>query len=160
MGVSRRIDLTGQRFGHVVVLREFAINKHRETMWLCRCDCGTEFVKRGWQLRSGNVQDCGCATWDLAPKKKKRKPIVDSICWDCIRSAAPPALQCSWDKRLELPEGAEVVVKKTVYGDTLMVTKCPLFLSLKAQEYREMLAAEREKVATNYEKRVINERKH
>lgn len=55
----RLIDLTGQRFGRLVVLRRVA-NLGKQPRWLCRCDCGTETEAAGGNLRDGNVQSCGC----------------------------------------------------------------------------------------------------
>jgi len=53
------IDLTGERYGRLVVL-ERAPNDGRRTMWRCVCDCGTEVVVRAENLRSGNTKSCGC----------------------------------------------------------------------------------------------------
>lgn len=36
------IDLTGQRFGILTVIRRVENNKWNETTWLCQCDCGKE----------------------------------------------------------------------------------------------------------------------
>jgi len=54
-----RIDLTGQRFGRLVVQRE-ADRKHGEVAWLCRCDCGNEVIVTGYKLRHGHTRSCGC----------------------------------------------------------------------------------------------------
>jgi len=47
------IDLTGQRFGKwfVVSKAQSPIGYERQKFWLCRCDCGTEQVRKGGQLR-------------------------------------------------------------------------------------------------------------
>ena len=42
--MGSKIDLTGQRFGRLVVQRE-AESKHNEATWLCRCDCGNVTVE-------------------------------------------------------------------------------------------------------------------
>ena len=56
---KRLIDLTGQRFGKLVVIsRESRYN--RNTTWRCRCDCGKETVVRGDVLKRGTTQSCGC----------------------------------------------------------------------------------------------------
>ena len=53
------IDLTGQRFGRLVVLqRAKTINKR--TKWLCKCECGNEVVVEAYNLRVGHTQSCGC----------------------------------------------------------------------------------------------------
>jgi hypothetical protein len=49
------IDLTGQRFGHYLVL-SFA-GDHR---WNCVCDCGNHQTLKSDTLRSGEAQSCGC----------------------------------------------------------------------------------------------------
>lgn len=53
-------DLTGQRFGRLLVIEETGRNKHNAVMWLCRCDCGTEKAVRAYGLRSGKTRSCGC----------------------------------------------------------------------------------------------------
>ena len=54
------LDMTGQRFGRLVVL-ERAENGHRgKVYWQCRCDCGKETSVRGDHLRYGFVRSCGC----------------------------------------------------------------------------------------------------
>ncbi len=55
------IDLTGRRFGRLVVI-ERAENDKRggKVRWACLCDCGTERIVRGALLRNGESQSCGC----------------------------------------------------------------------------------------------------
>jgi hypothetical protein len=52
-------DLTGQRFGRLVVLKE-AEKIARKTAWFCLCDCGTEIIVRAHGLLSKNSTSCGC----------------------------------------------------------------------------------------------------
>ena len=60
MSYSRKkLELTGQRYGRLVVLRQ-AENIGKRTAWLCRCDCGNEVVVRTDRLRSGHTTSCGC----------------------------------------------------------------------------------------------------
>ena len=53
------VDLTGQRFGRLLVISRSA-NIRNEAGWLCRCDCGKEKEVRGYHLRRGLTQSCGC----------------------------------------------------------------------------------------------------
>ena len=55
--LRKRLDLTGQRFGKLNVLRP-AENIGKLTTWVCRCDCGQETVARTDQLRSGFIRAC------------------------------------------------------------------------------------------------------
>jgi hypothetical protein len=64
MAAARKFnDLTGRRFGKLVVLSR-AETRNKRTYWLCRCDCGTEKVISGHGLtarsRSRQTRSCGC----------------------------------------------------------------------------------------------------
>lgn len=59
MSKSFRKDLTGQRFGRLTVL-EFVSNEYSKSYWRCQCDCGNEIIASGSNLKSENVQSCGC----------------------------------------------------------------------------------------------------
>lgn len=63
-------DMTGRRFGRLVVIEELHHDKVR-----CRCDCGNEAIVKKAYLRNGNTQSCGCLnraiiTKQLAPWTK------------------------------------------------------------------------------------------
>ena len=58
--MSEKKDLTGHRFGRLVVIREAGRSKDGKVLWLCKCDCGGEVVVTSDNLRSGNTQSCGC----------------------------------------------------------------------------------------------------
>lgn len=62
MGSARFIDLVGQRFGRLVVIKRDGVNdpRHNNIMWLCRCDCGTKKRILGQSLRNGDTSTCGC----------------------------------------------------------------------------------------------------
>lgn len=60
-------DLTGQRFGKLVVIRR-AENIHRKAAWLCKCDCGNEKVVQSWNLVKGCTKSCGCLTYEVDHK--------------------------------------------------------------------------------------------
>ena len=51
--------MTGQRFGRWTVLTRAGNNRHRKAMWLCRCDCGTERLVDGRDLRNRHSKSCG-----------------------------------------------------------------------------------------------------
>ena len=61
------IDLTGQRFGRLTVIRRDESRK-KAAYWLCRCDCGKEKVVQGCHLRSGATVSCGCLHMENAFK--------------------------------------------------------------------------------------------
>lgn len=62
--MSKVIDITGQKFGRLAVLGFDKKDDFRQYMWLCKCDCGNVVSVRGYSLRSGNTQSCGCLQKD------------------------------------------------------------------------------------------------
>lgn len=54
------IDLTGQRFGRLVVLKQTEQKRYGETSWVCLCDCGKQTITTTGSLRSGACRSCGC----------------------------------------------------------------------------------------------------
>lgn len=55
----KKLQLTGQRFGKLVVINP-AENVGRRTAWRCRCDCGREITVTTSHLREGHTTSCGC----------------------------------------------------------------------------------------------------
>lgn len=52
-------DLTGQRFGKLVVLNKEA-NIGVKTAWKVKCDCGKENITKTGNLVNGHARSCGC----------------------------------------------------------------------------------------------------
>ena len=57
--MGKKLDLTGQRFGRLLVLCECG-RQDNHILWKCRCDCGNECVVRGTYLTDGRTASCGC----------------------------------------------------------------------------------------------------
>jgi hypothetical protein len=54
-------DITGNRYGRLVVKGRAGVNKSGSITWLCKCDCGKELITSGKSLRRGETRSCGCA---------------------------------------------------------------------------------------------------
>ena len=54
------IDLTNQRFGHLIAKKRIGISKSHRGIWLCQCDCGNNCEVETTSLTSGNTKSCGC----------------------------------------------------------------------------------------------------
>jgi hypothetical protein len=59
-GRSNLKDITGQRFGRLVVLRDTGERMHGRVLWLCACDCGNTCKVQTGNLQSGHTRSCGC----------------------------------------------------------------------------------------------------
>ena len=56
MPYGTKEELSGQRFGHLTVVRRHG----PKSLWYCVCDCGNNTVVRTCRLLSGNNKSCGC----------------------------------------------------------------------------------------------------
>lgn len=89
-------DLTGQRFGRLVVIKKIGLrNGHAE--WECRCDCGNVVNVVGCQLTGKKTKSCGCyrrnfKVDDLSNKRFGNLTVVEMVgtnkyhntLWKCI----------------------------------------------------------------------------
>jgi hypothetical protein len=79
--VKVKTDLTGMRFGRLVVIKQNEIdhvrsNGQKEAMWDCACDCGGFITVTRQGLKSGDTKSCGCLrkeTMLINLNKKKQK---------------------------------------------------------------------------------------
>lgn len=55
----RKLDLTGQRYGKLIVISE-APKNGKYICWNCVCDCGNAKVVSTRDLRCGQTKSCGC----------------------------------------------------------------------------------------------------
>lgn len=53
------LELTGQKFGQLSVIRQTGKDKHNNFLWECRCECGNIKEVSGYRLVSG-MKSCGC----------------------------------------------------------------------------------------------------
>lgn len=54
------IDITGNKYGKLTVIRRAESAPKGITRWECKCDCGNVVIVRGGNLKNGAVKSCGC----------------------------------------------------------------------------------------------------
>ena len=59
-------DLTGQRFGRLIVVKRAENTKSGDARWMCKCDCGNETIVKAKNLKSGGTKSCGCLQKEIA----------------------------------------------------------------------------------------------
>ena len=67
---DRCIDLTGQKFGRLIVIEraifEYAKNiQAKHAYWKCQCICGNTITVRAGHLKSGDTKSCGCLAIEI-----------------------------------------------------------------------------------------------
>lgn len=58
--MSKYIDITGQIFGRLTVIKRVENNKHNQVQYLCLCKCGNKKIITKNGLINGNYKSCGC----------------------------------------------------------------------------------------------------
>lgn len=67
----KKLDLIGEKFGYLTVIKEDGHNSSGKIEWKCKCVCGKIIKTTGNNLRSGNSRSCGCKTQELNRNTKK-----------------------------------------------------------------------------------------
>ena len=65
---ANKLDLTDQRFGHLLVIGEGDLDTRFDTSWECVCDCGVTKSVNTQALRRGRTLSCGCHRQRLATR--------------------------------------------------------------------------------------------
>ena len=72
-GKGKLNDLTGKRYGKLVVLRRFGEDRNKKVLWECACDCGVSKNQRGNDLESLKVSSCGCEQYGVGERANAYK---------------------------------------------------------------------------------------
>ncbi|MCD8225270.1 MAG: hypothetical protein LUC99_10585 [Clostridiales bacterium] len=84
---KKKLDLTGQRFGRLLVLGCLSEKKEKGTLWECRCDCGNICICQTDGLRRGATRSCGCFREEKRRENMKTAiHFVDGTCVERIAS--------------------------------------------------------------------------
>ena len=65
---ARCIDLTGNTYGRLTVVKRAGVDSGKNVTWICRCSCGNSVVVAGDKLKSGNTKSCGCLSKEVSRK--------------------------------------------------------------------------------------------
>lgn len=67
--MSARIEMEGNTYGEWTVLEFMGANSNGQSIYFCKCSCGTERVVVAQPLRAGKSVSCGCKKADLIRTK-------------------------------------------------------------------------------------------
>jgi hypothetical protein len=109
--MGKYINLTGRRFGKMLVVKDAGRNKYGHTLFLCKCDCGNEKVVRSATLLIGKGKSCGCIPHGghnkLTYGEASFNTVLFSYRWN--------AKQRKRDFSLTPEEFKEIIVKDCIY---------------------------------------------
>lgn len=71
--MRKQIDITGQQFGRLRVIRPAEFGDTNE-YWLCMCECGNEVVRTKSALLKGTTESCGCLRKERQREKQCTTP--------------------------------------------------------------------------------------
>ncbi|NWO12705.1 hypothetical protein [Virgibacillus sp.] len=119
--MSRRMDITGERYGKLTVLEE--LKQHgSKRRWLCKCNCGNLAIVLMDSLRSGNTRSCGCLkpersaevnTRDLINKKFNKLTVIKKL------GTHPSTKSILWLCKCECGNYSKVTTANLVSGNTM-----------------------------------------
>lgn len=75
------INLIGQRFNRLTVIKYVGKNKSGNSLWLCKCDCGKETIVVGSNLKNGHIRSCGCLAIEKTIQRNKANAGLNKNCW-------------------------------------------------------------------------------
>ena len=84
--MGRFRDLTGERFGRLLVLQRDGANKHGQVKWWCECDCGVRKHVLGTLLTKGETKSCGCLHREVTSNVSKTHGMSKTPIWSIHRS--------------------------------------------------------------------------
>jgi hypothetical protein len=58
--MGKFVDISGKRFGRLVVMNVKEKTKSGGYLWNCQCDCGNIIKSCFWNLKKGKTKSCGC----------------------------------------------------------------------------------------------------
>ena len=83
-GGENKLQLVGERFGKLVVVKEVPSQNGKNSYWKTICDCGNTHVSNSDYLRNGGTKSCGCLRQDYKNRKRNsnNKSGITGVSWD------------------------------------------------------------------------------
>ena len=112
--MSKLIDLRGQKFERLTIIKRVGSAPNGSATWLCKCECGIEKVIRGDLLRDGNTRSCGCLNKETASKSFRKDSGLSSM-RQLIINYKGSARRRGYEYKLTEEQFSEITKKKCYY---------------------------------------------
>lgn len=130
----RRIDLTGKRFGYVVVNNYHSTTKRGQAIWSCICDCGNSALLRATSLQRGKVKSCGCYRTFFKQMESGRAQI-GATKWANIVKEGMNCLKCNSSENQHahhiVPVSANKLLERSLFNGVTLCRDCHNFFHAK-----------------------------
>lgn len=87
---KNRIDLTGQKFGKLTVLKQdkpyITSGGAWKTFWICQCECGNYVHANVNKLKTGYTRSCGCLRVERIKELNRKYTITDKRLYGIYKS--------------------------------------------------------------------------
>jgi len=74
-----QIDIVGQTYGKLTVLKYNSGSRTKKATWACKCDCGGMAHVIGANLKNGTTKSCGCISIDRMAKLNKTHGLSSKV---------------------------------------------------------------------------------
>lgn len=90
--MPKKLNLIGEHFGKLTVIKESEIKQNNLITWECQCECGNTTLATTKNLRNGVKQSCGCLKRkDIVGQKFGKLTVIaptnerkhNSVIWKC-----------------------------------------------------------------------------
>ena len=68
--MATALNLVGQKFGRLTVVKRAENDKKGNTRWLCSCSCGNQATVCAYHLKSGAIRSCGCIKKEMLSNRE------------------------------------------------------------------------------------------
>ena len=84
--MHKLIDLTGQKFGRLTVIKRGENSKSGQTKWYCKCDCGNPDLALIYasNLKKGFTKSCGCLNKEKAKEHARQMGLSTRKHFGCM----------------------------------------------------------------------------
>lgn len=82
-------DLTGKKYGRLIVLNKEPNTKTQHNRWKCKCDCGNISIVSASSLKNQTTRSCGCLQKELIANRNLKHNMANTRVyriWDGMKS--------------------------------------------------------------------------
>lgn len=96
--MSKLINITGEKFNLLTVVKRLKNATDGSSVWLCKCECGKFTEVRGKNLKNGAVKSCGCLNKNFTTKTHGMSNTPIYNIWSSMKARCLYEKSCSYPR--------------------------------------------------------------